>query len=382
MTHFLDKKIGILGGGQLGKMLVQAGSKIGFDITIMDKTKDYPTPRIWPKFTSGDFTKYADVMAFGQDKDIITVEIENVNTQALHDLQAQGKKVFPQPAILETIKDKGLQKQFYKLHEFQSSDFSLYGDKNDVLKAIEEGDLTYPFVQKSRTEGYDGKGVAVIKNEADLTKLIDAPCLTEDLVDIDKELAVIVVRNENGEIKSFPTVEMLFHPTANLVEYLICPAQIGADYNAQAKQISEALATKLGIVGLLAVELFLTKEGYMLINEVAPRPHNSGHHTIEANVTSQYEQHLRAICRLPLGETDLKSPAAMANLLGEDGHHGTAIYENLNQCLSVNDSHIHLYGKTDTKPFRKMGHVTCLGKDVHEAIKKAKFVCDTLKIKA
>lgn len=382
MTHFLDKKIGILGGGQLGKMLVQAGSKVGFDVTVLEKAKDFPTPKIWPKYVLGDFTRYEDVMAFGQNMDILTVEIENVNTRALKDLEAQGKKVFPQPHILETIKDKGLQKQFYTTHGFQSSAFTLYEGKDAVMAAIEDGSLTYPFVQKARTEGYDGKGVAVIRSADDIDKLLDTGCLTEDLVDIDKELAVIVARNENGEIKSFPTVEMLFHPTANLVEYLICPAQIDATYDAQAKQISEALATKLGIVGLLAVELFLTKDGVMLINEVAPRPHNSGHHTIEANVCSQYEQHLRSICNLPLGETALLSPAAMANLLGADGYTGDTIYENLDQCMSAPNSHIHLYGKAQTKPFRKMGHVTALGPDVASAIKKAKYVCETLKIKA
>ncbi len=380
MSNILKQKVGILGGGQLGKMLVQAGSKLGYPLYILEKNKDFPTPKIWPNVIYGDFTRYEDVMAFGSEMDIITVEIEAVNTQALHDLVAQGKKVYPQPDILDTIKDKGLQKSFYQDSGFPTSDFILSADKSEVLSLIESGNIKLPFVQKSRTDGYDGKGVTIIKAESDFDQIFDVPSVIEDLVDIETEISIIVARNPKGEVQSFPAVEMMFHPTANLVEFLISPSKISEDLQERCKRISEALVQKMGIVGLLAVELFVTKSGEVLINEVAPRPHNSGHHTIEANATSQYEQHIRAIMNLPLGKTDILSPVAMVNILGHPDHTGDASYDGLEECLQIPEAHIHLYGKTTTKPFRKMGHATVVARSLEDAIKRARILKDRLHV--
>ncbi len=380
MSNILEQKVGILGGGQLGKMLVQAGSKLGYPLHILEKNKDFPTPQIWPHVIYGDFTQYEDVMAFGSEMDIITVEIEAVNTRALHDLVAQGKKVYPQPDILDTIKDKGLQKDFYQESGFPTSSYILVQDKAEVLELINTGKLSLPFVQKSRTDGYDGKGVTVIRTESDFESIFDVPSVIEDLVDIQTEISIIVARNPKGEIKSFPAVEMMFHPTANLVEFLISPSKISEELQIKCKRISEALVQKMGIVGLLAVELFVTNSDEVLINEVAPRPHNSGHHTIEANATSQYEQHIRAILNLPLGETEILSPAAMVNILGHPDHTGEASYDGLEECLQIPEAHIHLYGKTTTKPYRKMGHATVVARSLEDAIKRARILKDRLQV--
>ena len=375
------KKIGILGGGQLGKMLCQDASKLGLSLHILEKDNSFPAYSICSQFTFGDFKNYDDVYNFGKDKDVITVEIEAVNTKALHDLQTAGKEIYPQPEVLDIIKDKGLQKQFYADHNFPTSDFHLYKDVDDLKSNIKNGKLKYPFVQKSRTDGYDGQGVAVIKNETDLPKLIDAPCLSEDLVDIEKEISVIVARSTTGELKAFPVVEMEFHPTANLVEYLFAPSNIPTAKQKEALDIAISLTEKLGIVGLLAVELFLTKDGEILINEVAPRPHNSGHQTIEGNITSQYEQHIRAITGMPLGDTAATGASVMVNLLGEVDSIGPTEYHNIKDCLKVSGAHLHLYGKAMSKPYRKMGHATIVAETLEEAVKKATYIKNTLSIK-
>lgn len=375
-------KIGILGGGQLGRMLVQAAGNLPFDIELLEESIDFPAPQIWPNFKKGSFKSYDDVVAFGKDKDIISIEIEAVNLEALYELERLGVKVYPQPHNLAIIKDKGLQKQYYKDAGFPTSDFKLYKNAQAIKQAILDNEIKIPFVQKARTDGYDGKGVQVIRHIKDLVELFDVPSVIEDLVDINKELAVIVSRNQKGEIKSFPVVEMVFHPTANLVEYLICPSKADKEHQERSIRIAEAIATKMQIVGLLAVELFLDTSGEILINEVAPRAHNSGHHTIEANITSQFEQHLRSICNLPLGNTALIKPAAMANLLGDSEHTGVAVYDGLEDCLEIPDSYIHLYGKQITKPFRKMGHVTAIAEDTDQAIAKAKWVKEKLIIRS
>lgn len=375
-------KIGILGGGQLGRMLVQAAGNLPFDIELLEESIDFPAPQIWPNFKKGSFKSYDDVVAFGKDKDIISIEIEAVNLEALYELERLGVKVYPQPHNLAIIKDKGLQKQYYKDAGFPTSDFKLYKNAQAIKQAILDNEIKIPFVQKARTDGYDGKGVQVIRHIKDLVELFDVPSVIEVLVDINKELAVIVSRNQKGEIKSFPVVEMVFHPTANLVEYLICPSKADKEHQERSIRIAEALATKMQIVGLLAVELFLDTSGEILINEVAPRAHNSGHHTIEANITSQFEQHLRSICNLPLGNTALIKPAAMANLLGDSEHTGVAVYDGLEDCLEIPDSYIHLYGKQITKPFRKMGHVTAIAEDTDQAIAKAKWVKEKLIIRS
>lgn len=377
-----DVRIGILGGGQLGRMLLEAASPYDMDISIMDKSKYFPAGKICTRFTEGDFQNYDDVISFGRNFDVITIEIESVNTEALHQLEKEGIKVYPQPAILETIKDKGLQKSFYKENNLPTSSFGLYSDKNDILTAIDNGTLQIPFVQKARTGGYDGKGVHVVKHMEDLHDLLDTPSVVESLVDIDKEIAVIVARNPSGEMKSFPVVEMEFHPTANLVEFLFCPSNLTDDQKTECIKISEKLATQMDIVGLLAVELFLDRTGQILINEVAPRPHNSGHHTIEACICSQYEQHLRAITDSPLGDTNLINPGVMINLLGAPDHIGKVHYQGLGDAIKIPGVHPHIYGKEDTKPFRKMGHVTIVNRELDKAISIGKIIKDTIKVVA
>ncbi len=376
-------KLGVLGGGQLGKMMAQAASNWHLPLYLMDQSADFPAARVSPFFTEGDFKSYDDVYQFGKDKDVLTIEIEHVNTEALHRLVEEGVKVHPAPDKLDIIKDKGLQKQFYAARGIPTSPFRLYPDASAVRGAVASGTLSLPFVQKSRTAGYDGKGVSVIRNEAALAeKLLPGPCLIEELVDIDKELAVIVARNEDGAIKAFPTVEMAFNPQANLVEFLFCPANISKELEEAAVQLSTEVIEAFGICGLLAVELFLDREGKLLVNEVAPRPHNSGHHTIDSCYTSQFEQHLRGVLNLPLGSTKMKAPSVMVNLLGAAGQTGPVHYEGLADCLEIAGVHLHLYGKSTTKPFRKMGHATVVDESLEAAVEKAREVQRKLQIVA
>jgi 5-(carboxyamino)imidazole ribonucleotide synthase len=380
MKSYLNQKIGVLGGGQLGKMLCQAASPMGINLHIMDAAPTFPAGLVAPQFTQGDFNNYDDVLRFGREMDIITIEIENVNTDALIKLTEMGKKVYPQAPIIKLIKDKGLQKSFYKEHKLPTSSFQLYENHSSIVKDVNNGSLKIPFVQKARSGGYDGRGVHIVKTTADLDQLLQCASVVEDMVDIEKEIAVIVARNSKGEINSFPVVDMEFHPTANLVEFLYSPSKLHIDLQNQATRIAEQIVRELKIVGLLAVELFLDVNGQILINEVAPRPHNSGHHTIEANITSQYQQHLRAICGLPLGSTRTIQAAVMANILGEDGYIGDAKYENIEKCLEEDGVYLHLYGKTQTKPFRKMGHITAVSSDLDEAIEKARKIKNLLKV--
>jgi 5-(carboxyamino)imidazole ribonucleotide synthase len=377
------KKIGVLGGGQLGRMLGQAASPLDLHISFLDTSRSFPAGTVCKEFVEGDFNNYAHVMAFGADKDVITIEIEHVNTDALRDLEAQGKAVHPRPAALEIIKDKGLQKQFYAENGIPTSPFQLYESSDALRAAVENGSQKLPFVQKTRAAGYDGKGVSVITSHNDLkTKLLEGPCLAEDLVDFSLELAVIAARNPSGNVSVYPCVEMDFHPEANLVEWLICPARISPLVAAQAEALAEHLITAFDICGLLAVEFFVTKSGQLLINEVAPRPHNSGHHTIDTAVTSQYTQHLRAILDLPLGDTTQIRPAVMMNLLGAEGHKGPVQYHGMEQALAIPGVYVHLYGKEQTSPFRKMGHVTIAADTIESAIKKVEIVKKTLKVQA
>ncbi len=363
-------------------MLCQAGSSWHLPIYVLDKNASFPAANYATVFEYGDFRSRTDVVEFGRRLDVVTIEIEHINTDGLRKLEEAGVKVYPQPDKVDLIKDKGLQKQFYAEREIATMPFTLYDDAAAVRQAVSAGDWSYPFVQKSRTGGYDGQGVAVIRNESDLSeKLLDVPCLLEQMADIEKELAVIVARSVSGEIAVFPTVEMEFHPTANLVEFLICPAAIDGDTNRRAAEVGRRVAQEMEIVGLLAVELFLTKAGDIMVNEVAPRPHNSGHHTIEACMTSQYDQHLRAILDLPLGPTDLIRPGAMINLLGAEGHTGPAVYDGWEDLLAIPEVYPHLYGKAETRPFRKMGHITALGDTVAEArarAARAREVCQVV----
>ncbi len=378
----IQTRLGILGGGQLGKMLALSAGNWHLPVWILDEAGDFPAAPYATTFVKGDFRNYDDVYRFGQMVDVITVEIEHVNTAALAQLEKEGKIVHPSPAQLELIKDKGLQKQFYAEKSLPSAPFQLYSDEKSVQEAIANGALSFPFVQKSRTAGYDGRGVAVIQSAADLPKLLPGACIIEPLVDIAKELSVIVARNENGDIQAFPVVEMDFNPDANLVEWLLCPAEVDARLEKEAEQLARQTIESYGICGLLAVELFLTKNGELLINEVAPRPHNSGHHTIESCYTSQFEQHIRAVLNLPLGSTKMKTASVMLNLLGEPGYAGPAYYDGLEACLAMEGVNIHIYGKAQTKPYRKMGHVTVLGDTLVEALEKAHRVKEKLRVLA
>lgn len=367
-------KIGILGGGQLGKMLCQAASNWDLNTHVLDQP-GAPAACVCRQFHAGDFTKKEDVMQFGMDMDIITIEIEKVNLEALYALEKAGKKVFPAPAALEIIRDKGLQKLFFEKNDLPTAPFSLFNNEADLLRAVENGEITLPFVQKTRTDGYDGRGVAIMRNPEDLeTKLLKGPCIAEALADMEMEIAVMAAMNPRGEIATYPAVEMDFHPEANLVELLICPARISPLIEAEAEALAEKIIRELGVCGLLAVEMFVTKKGEIWINEVAPRPHNSGHHTIDSAITSQYEQHLRAICDMPLGNTAQNAFAAMVNILGAPGFTGPAIYEGMEECLKMPGVYIHLYGKTTTAPFRKMGHATITGESMEEVLDMAERV--------
>lgn len=371
----MDTRVGVLGAGQLGKMMALAAGNWHLPMYFLDKSPDMPAARFGAGFTPGDFNSFEDVYNFGKTVDVLTIEIEHVNVEALKKLEAEGIQVHPSPAALELIKDKGSQKTFYRVECLPTAPFRLYGNAADIRGAIEKGDIKLPFVQKSRSEGYDGKGVLVVRNEADLEKLMDTPSVIEEMVAIDKELAVIIARSPSGEIKAYPPVEMSFHPEANLVEFLLCPARISEEISQKAIALAKKVAEAMHITGLLAVELFLDKEGNLLINEVAPRPHNSGHHTIESCPASQFEQHLRAILNWPLGETALKVPAAaMINVLGAPGALGEAHYEGLEDVMQVPGTSVHLYGKSDIKPFRKMGHITLTATDTETVIARARSI--------
>ena len=372
--------IGILGGGQLGLMLLQAAIDWNLRVHILDPDAEAPCRTLCTTFTQGSLTDYDTVYQFGQSVDVLTIEIERVNVDALEALEREGKKVFPQPSVIRTIQDKRLQKQFYRDHNLPTADFILTENRADgAMIELQQPDFR-PAFHKLGRDGYDGRGVQRIASVADVGKAFDAPGVLEKAVDFDKELAVIVARNERGDVQTFPTVEMVFHPELNLVDYLFAPADISADINQKAQDIARRTADAFGIVGLLAVELFLDKKGNVLINEVAPRPHNSGHHTIRANVTSQFEQHWRAILNYPLGDTEVYQPAAMVNLLGEDGYTGPAVYEGLENLLAVSGVFPFFYGKAITKPFRKMGHVTVMDQSLEALREKVEGVKSSIRV--
>ena len=370
--------LGVLGGGQLGRMLIQSAINYNQDIHILDPDANAPCKDIAQRFQVGSLKDFDTVYAFGKNCDVITVEIEAVNTEALQKLADEGKKVFPQPHILKLIQDKREQKQFYSQHGIPTADFVLTENKADVISKKS----FLPAVNKLGKEGYDGRGVQILRSEADLEQAFDAPGLLEKLIDFDKEIAVTVARNAKGDLIAYPAVECAFHPKANLVEFLFAPAEITPEVEAKAQEIAKEVILKLDMVGILAVELFVTKSGEVLVNEIAPRPHNSGHHTIEANFTSQFEQHLRAVMNWPLGNPDLRCPAAMINLLGEDGFSGPAVVEGQEEAMAEKGVYIHLYGKKLTKPFRKMGHVTILDEDIPALKERAHRIKKLIKIKS
>lgn len=375
-----DLKLCILGGGQLGKMLIEAASNWNIQCYVLDPDPECSCAHLAYEFTCGDFKDYETVYQFCRKAEKITIEIEHVNIEALIQLQKEGKFIYPDPSTLKIIQDKGLQKEFYEDNDLPASNFQIIESKSELIKLVQEEKITLPFVQKSCKAGYDGKGVCIVRNISDLEFLLDGESVIEDLVKIEKELSVIAARDREGNTNCFPTVEMEFHPTANLVEYLLAPAQISEQHDILAKQIAIKVISAFQITGILAVELFLTNSGEILINEVAPRPHNSGHHTIEANYVSQYEQLLRCIFDFPLGSTSQRSAAAMVNLLGEENFSGDAKYIGLKDCLKMEAIYVHLYGKKITKPYRKMGHVTIIDENITVAKEKAKFVKGHLKV--
>jgi 5-(carboxyamino)imidazole ribonucleotide synthase len=375
-TFLKQPEIGILGGGQLGRMLQLKANEIDIPIAFMDPDPVAPCKRIGDKFVVGKITDYEHVMDFGKNKDVLSIEIENVNVEALKVLEKQGKKVYPQPHIIELIQDKGEQKLFYQANGIPTSPFHLIENKEELIAFKDK----FPMVQKLRKGGYDGKGVHMLNDASDLDKAFTAPSLLEEKIPFEKELSVIVARNASGEIKSFPCVEQEFNPEANLVEFLFSPATISPEIEEKAQSIARKVIDALDMVGLLAVELFLTKDGEVLVNEIAPRPHNSGHQTIEGNNESQYGQLLRCLLDLPLGDTSITQPSVMVNLLGEKGYTGTAKYQGFTEVCKIPGVKVHLYGKKETKPFRKMGHITILAPTLDEAKKLAHKAKETLKV--
>jgi 5-(carboxyamino)imidazole ribonucleotide synthase len=369
-------KLGVLGGGQLGRMLIQSAMNYDVHVYVMDGSKSAPCGRLAYEFTEGDIQSFDDVIAFGKDKDVVTVEIEHVNVDALETLEKEGVKVFPQPHILRLIQDKGAQKKFYNENNIPTAPFHLLANQSELNNYADE----LPFIQKLRKGGYDGKGVMTINTVNDFENAFDAPSLIEKKIDFKKELSVIVARNEQGEVKTFPVVECEFSEKLNLVEFLFSPADISEDIEKAALDLAEKVINKLKLVGLLAVEFFLTPEDELLVNEVAPRTHNSGHHTVECNYVSQFEQHLRSILGLPLGNTNIKTPGVMINLLGEEGCEGTAIYKGLEEVMTLEQVYVHLYGKQKTKPNRKMGHVTITNSEIEKAKITARKVQELLKV--
>lgn len=366
----------MLGGGQLGRMLLQKAADFSLSIKVLDPDPAAPCRYLTEEFVNGSFKDYDTVYAFGKTCDLITIEIEHVNVEALEKLEAEGVIVYPQPNVIRLVQDKGEQKLFFKKHNIPTATFQFVNDKED----LEKSNIEFPAIQKVRKGGYDGKGVLKINSSEDFANSFDAPSIVEELIPFKKEIAVIVARNANGECKSYPAVDMEFNPQANLVEFLFSPADLRIDIEKKAQQIAMNVAEAIKIVGVLAVEMFLTENDDILVNEIAPRPHNSGHHTIEANITSQYEQHLRSILGLPLGETDFIHSAVMVNLLGEKNYEGLAVYENIDKVLAMEGVHVHLYGKKFTRPFRKMGHVTVTGKNMEEARRKALHVKKLLRV--
>ena len=373
-------KLGILGGGQLGKMMLNDTRKFDIYTCVLDPSNEAPCKIACNEFYQGDLMDFETVLNFGKKVDVLTIEIENVNVDALEKLEKEGIQVYPSSKTLRTIQNKAKQKLFYVDHNLPTAPFSRYAYKDEILTAIEHESLDFPFVWKSAQFGYDGNGVKIIRTYSDLDDLPNVECITEKMIPFKNELSVIVARNVEGKVKVFPVVEMEFHPEANQVEYVICPARISKEVALKAELVALKTSTAFNHVGLLAVEMFQTENDEILINEVAPRPHNSGHHTIEASYTSQFEQHLRAILNLPLGRTDSKVGGIMVNLVGAEDYVGNVVYKNIESIMEMEGVTPHIYGKKQTRPFRKMGHVTIVHEDINEARKIAEKVKNTIKV--
>ncbi|WP_370397850.1 5-(carboxyamino)imidazole ribonucleotide synthase [Tenacibaculum dicentrarchi] len=375
-----DFKLGVLGGGQLGRMLLTETQKFDIYTVILGDNNEAPCAQICNEFHQGDLFDFDTVYNFGKKVDVLTIEIENVNIDALDKLEAEGLTIFPKPANLRIIQNKARQKTFYKENQIPTADFSRFAFVDELKKAYENKLIEFPFVWKAAQFGYDGTGVKVVRNSDDLQSLPEGECIAEKLVPFKNELAVIVARNSDGDIKTYPVVEMEFHPEANQVEYVICPARIDESVAKKAQEVALKVAKTLDFVGLLAVEMFQTSTDEILVNEVAPRTHNSGHYSIEASYTNQFEQHLRSILNLPLGNTDSKVAGIMVNLVGEKGYTGDVVYENMDTILKIDGVTPHIYGKKTTKPFRKMGHVTIVNEDIDIARQVAQQVKETIRV--
>ncbi|SFN92039.1 5-(carboxyamino)imidazole ribonucleotide synthase [Bizionia echini] len=381
MNYFSSNfKLGILGGGQLGKMLLNDTRKFDIYTSVMDSSPEAPCKIACNEFHLGDLMNYDAVYNFGKDLDVVTFEIENVNTDALEDLEKKGVKVFPSSKTLRIIQNKATQKLFYLDHNIPTAEFSRFAYTTEIKDAIENGGLKLPFVWKSAQFGYDGNGVKVVRKLEDLNGLPNVECIAETMISFKNELAVIVARNSNGHVATYPVVEMEFHPEANQVEYVICPARIDSEVAKRATDVALQISKAFNHVGLLAVEMFQTQDDNILVNEVAPRPHNSGHQTIEANYTSQFEQHLRAVLNLPLGDTKNKAAGVMVNLVGAENHTGNVVYKNIETIMGMDGVTPHIYGKKQTRPFRKMGHVTIVSDSISEARKIAEEVKKAIQV--
>ena len=382
MPHYFssDFTLGILGGGQLGKMLLTETRKFDITTKVLDPSPDAPCRIACNTFVQGNLTDFNTVYNFGKDVEVLTIEIENVNVEALEKLQTEGVKVYPSPQTIKNIQNKASQKQFYATHGIPTAPFQVFQNTESLKKAINEQQLTLPFVWKSACFGYDGNGVKIVRQLTDLNLLPNDQCIAESLVPFKKELAVIVARNAKGQVRTYPVVEMEFHPEANQVEYVLCPARIEEAVAQKARTIAIQVAQAFEVVGLLAVELFQTKNNEILVNEVAPRPHNSGHYSIEAAYTNQFEQHLRAILNLPLGSTESKVAGVMVNLVGAEGYQGKVVYENIEQIMAMEGVTPHIYGKKETRPFRKMGHVTIVNPNINKARQIAEQVKNTIRV--
>ncbi len=374
------KTIGILGGGQLGKMLLSTTRQWDLTTHVMDPSPEAPARIGCNHFTQGDLMEYQDVLDFGKKVDLLTIEIENINTKALSELEKQGVKVYPQAAVLELIQNKCKQKEFYQKKGIPTAPFQVFNSKEALKDAVVRGRVSFPFVWKSAAMGYDGFGVQIIRSNQDLETVSEGGCMAEDLVAIEKEIGVIVCRSVSGETVSYPSVEMEFHPTANQVEFVLSPARISKKIEEKAREVALEVSKAYQHVGLLAVELFLTKEGEIWVNEVAPRPHNSGHYSIEASYTSQFEQHIRALLDLPLGNPENKVAGVMVNLVGAEGHQGPVYYKNMEHILAIEGVCPHIYGKKETRPFRKMGHITIVNKNLETARQIAAQVKETIEV--
>ena len=378
--NLLDHNIGILGGGQLGKMLAIEAANWHLPIYIMDQDQQFPAVPYAPFFQAGDFKNFDDVVQFGKKVDILTIEIEQINVDALFYLENEGVKVYPKPSTVKVIQDKGLQKMFYQERNIPTAGFQLFDDGKEIKEALKNKQITFPFVQKSRKDGYDGKGVVVVSNENDVTNLLDCPSIIEERINIKTEISILVARSASGELIHYEPVEQHFNQEANLVSYLICPAELDKGILSKMNEIASLIAIDLDLVGLLAIEFFLDENEDIFVNEVAPRPHNSGHHTQNSCETSQFEQHLRAILDLPLGSTRQHSIGAMVNIVGEPGYAGKTKYVGIEECMKIEGAHLHLYGKTETRPFRKMGHINIADKDRKKVLENIEKIKSTLRV--